>query len=408
MPSRDKAAVQHLFKDAPASETPWDDGLEGGGASPSPDSSLGRGIVSSLAPVGLSREATGISDKPAMAPRVEKPESALLMLAGDLMSSPAIAAYAADPVSAVARLMLESGINGVPVLDAAGVPIGMVSDGDLVGRRRDEPRDWWLEMLAKGASPDLGFPSANLDRPVGEVMSSPLITIPHTAPVQDIAEALQAHRIKRLPVLDEGRLVGVISRMDLLCVVKSVPSMGSVRENAGGGLLGFLESLIGGASLRGRLERPAPAHREEKWTPRASALSAPAFREAVRACKAEIVDQKQAHAREARLERQRQIKLLLDHHVSEELWRELLDPAELAARNGVLLRFPADLCSDGGRKIDVAEEGWEETLRGAAAEIYSRWRTELKPQGFGLSARIVSYLEEGIIGDLGLYLTWGD
>jgi len=73
----------------------------------------------------------------------------------------------------------------------------------------------------------------------------------------------------------------------------------------------------------------------------------------------------------------------------------------------MLLRFPSDLCSDGGRKIDVAERGWEETLRGEAAEIYDRWRKELKPQGFGLSARIVSY-EEGIIGDIGLYLTWGE
>ena len=122
-------------------------------------------------------------------------------------------------------------------------------------------------------------------------------------------------------------------------------------------------------------------------------------------------DQKQALAREAQLERQRQVKELLDQRVSEEFWRERLDRATLAARNGelelMLLRFPADLCSDGGRKINVAEEGWEGTLRGAAAEIYSRWRTELKAQGFGLSARIVSYEQDGIIGDLGLFLSLG-
>ncbi len=72
----------------------------------------------------------------------------------------------------------------------------------------------------------------------------------------------------------------------------------------------------------------------------------------------------------------------------------------------MLLRFPSDLC-DGGRKIDVAEQGWEETLRGEAAEIYDRWRKELKPQGFGLSARIVSY-DDGVIGNIGLYLAWGE
>ena len=90
--------------------------------------------------------------------------------------------------------------------------------------------------------------------------------------------------------------------------------------------------------------------------------------------------------------------------MSDAQWSEMLDKAKLAARSGeqefMMLRFPSDLCSDGGRKIDVAEEGWEGTLRGEAAEVYSRWRTELKPRGFGLSARIVSY-EDGIIGDIG-------
>lgn len=345
-----------------------------------------------------------------MAPRSPKPESALFMLAGDLMSSPAVVASAADPVSSVARLMLEAGINGIPVLDAAGVPIGMVSDGDLMGRRPDHRREWWLEILAQAASPGAGFSQRNLDRPVHEVMTSPLITVAHTAPVQDIAEALQAHRVKRLPVLNEGRLIGVVTRADLLRVVESVPSARLARENDGGGLLGFLESLIGGVSLRGELERRAPPRGEEKRAH--SVLSAVAFREAVRAHKAEAIVQEQAHTREAQLERRRQIKVLLDYHIGEGLWRELLHHAELAANNGerelMLLRFPSDLCSDGGRKIDVVEEGWEGTLRGEAAELYSRWRTELKPQGFGLSARIVSYEDEGIIGDLGLYLTWGD
>jgi uncharacterized membrane protein len=178
-----------------------------------------------------------------------------------------------------------------------------------------------------------------------------------------------------------------------------------------GGLLGFLESLIGGASLRGGLERPfepAQAPQEEKDTA-PIALSAEAFRDAVRACKAEAVDQRQAIKREAQFERERQIKALLNQHVSGTQWSQMLDKAKIAARRGeqelMLLRFPSDLCSDGGRKINVTEEGWEGTLRGEAAELYSRWRTELKPRGFGLSARIVSF-EDGIIGDMALYLTW--
>jgi CBS domain-containing protein len=343
-----------------------------------------------------------------MIPRAKRSESAVYMLAGELMSSPAVVAFATETVSSVARLMLETGVGAVPVLNAARVPIGVVSDGDLLGRRKEDRRAWWLEVLANGALGD-GFPPPNLDRPVSEVMSAPVISISAKAPVQDIAEALQAHRIKRLPVLDDGRLVGVVSRADLLCVVESMPAA-IAREAEGGGLLGFLESLIGGASLRGGLERPPPSVPELRPAPRP--LTASAFRDAVRAYKAQNQGQQQALSREAKLERRRQIKALLDHHVSGELWREMLDHAELAARSGVhelmLLRFPTDLCSDGGRMIDVAEPGWETTLRGEAAELYSRWRTELKPQGFGLSARIVSYDEAGTIGDIGLYLTWAD
>jgi hypothetical protein len=169
--------------------------------------------------------------------------------------------------------------------------------------------------------------------------------------------------------------------------------------------------MIGGASLRGGLERPtAPAEspqREKDAAP--SALSAEAFRDAVRAYKAQSQDQRQGFKREAQLQRQRQIKALLNQHVSGAQWSQMLDQAKLAARRGeqefIMLRFPSDLCSDGGRAVNVAEEGWEGTLRGEAAEFYSRWRTELKPQGFGLSARIVSY-EDGIPGDIGLFLTW--
>ena len=352
-----------------------------------------------------------------MSPRDQRSESALYLTAVELMNAPAVATSAAASVRSAARLMLDRGVGALPALDEAGRPIGMVSDGDLLRRGDDDGgRDWWLEMLAGGALRKNVSPS-DLERPVREVMSAPLISVSPKARVQEIAEALQAHRIKRLPVVDDGRLIGVVSRADLMCVVESVPHapQAALGEGEGRRLLGFLESLIGGASLRGGVDRrraPAASSHEERESERPpQSFSAAAFRDAVRAYKAETVDQKHALAREAELERRRQIKALLDHHVSEELWREMLEHAELAARNGeqeiMMLRFPSDLCSDGGRKIDVVEPRWEETLRGEAAELYGRWKTELKPKGFGLSARIVSYDDGGTIGDIGLYLTWG-
>jgi CBS domain-containing protein len=341
-------------------------------------------------------------------------ESALFLHAGDLMTSPAVAIPAAATIREVARLMLDRSVGAVPVLDDSGVAIGMVSDGDLLRRPPDdERRSWWLNLVADGFRV-ADVSGLSCDRIVREAMSSPLIFVSPGAPVQAIAEMLQVHRIKRLAVIEGGRLVGVVSRGDLLCVVESVPKI-RADEGAGAGILSFFESLIGGASLRGGVHRPVAAERLGAASVEAvlaqRALSAAALRAQVHFFKAQTADRKQQARREAELERRRQIKVLLDHHVSEELWRELLDHAELAAASGeqelMLLRFPSDLCSDGGRKIDVAENGWEETLRGEAAEIYSRWRSDLKPQGFGLSARVVSY-DEGILGDLGLYLTWGE
>ena len=68
---------------------------------------------------------------------------------------------------------------------------------------------------------------------------------------------------------------------------------------------------------------------------------------------------------------------------------------------------PCALCLDGGRMIDVYEDGWETTLRGEPAEIYARWREDLKPAGFRLDARIVGYDEQGAIAEAGLFLAWG-
>jgi len=333
----------------------------------------------------------------------------LPLLARDLMTSPAVVAESSAAVQQVARLMLQKGVGAVPVVDDSGVAVGMASDGDLLGRRPDDNRRaWWLSLLADRVAGDVF--GAHGKRSVLDVMSAPLISISRNASVQDIAETLETHRIKRLPVIEEGKVLGVVSRADLLRVVQMIPRM-RVEEESGVGLLSFLESMIGGASLRGIPEHRAagdkPPDKEARAAP--SAISAKEFRDAVRAYKAETQDQREAFKREAQLKREQETKALLDQHVSGDQWSKMLDQAKVAARNGetelLMLRFPSDLCSDGGRKIDVAEEGWEGTLRGEAADVYNRWRMELKPQGFGLSARIVSY-EDGIIGDIALYLSW--
>jgi hypothetical protein len=121
----------------------------------------------------------------------------------------------------------------------------------------------------------------------------------------------------------------------------------------------------------------------------------------------------QAHAVEAQRaaaeERNREVATLLHEHVQEAGWQTLLSRAQTAARNGEtecqLLRFPAALCSDGGRAINVPERGWPQSLRGEAAEIYAHWDREMRPRGFGIAARVLDF-PGGMPGDIGLFLTW--
>ena len=148
--------------------------------------------------------------------------------ASDVMTKNVLSVGPETPTRAVAKLLLENSISAVPVVDAAGAAIGMVSEGDLVQReikRRSPSRDWWLEMLAEGdnlATEFLDYLRA-ADRPVREVMRTPVVTVGEDKPIQAIAEILQEHGIKRVPVLRDGRVVGIVSRADLVRALAQGP-----------------------------------------------------------------------------------------------------------------------------------------------------------------------------------------
>ncbi|HEY1944403.1 MAG TPA: CBS domain-containing protein [Roseiarcus sp.] len=334
------------------------------------------------------------------------------MLASDLMTAPVVTAPADASVRDVARLLLENGVGAAPVLDSSGVPIGMVSDGDLLGRRLDDRRrGWWLEAMADGLSSESLAESQQ--RAVRDVMSAPLIAVPPDAPVAELAALMRTHRVKRLPVVRGGVLIGIVSRADLLAAVERLSPAAAARGETASGLMNFLESLAGGAHLFGggapTAATPGPSAAPTPSSPD-PAPSAETFREDVRTFEQDAVGRVAAEREAARLERQKQAQIVLEDHVSDEQWRRLIEQAEAAAQRGekefLLDRFPCESCADGGRMIDVAEEGWEATVRGRPAELVARWRSELRPKGFGLAARIVSYVD-GVLGDVGLFLTWG-
>jgi len=141
--------------------------------------------------------------------------------ASDVMTRNVVSVGPETPTRVVAKLLLEKRISAVPVIDANGALIGMVSESDLIRReidRRAEDRFWWLEMIAEGedlASEFLEYVKRT-DRPVREVMVAPVITVVEDSPLQMVAAALQEHHIKRVPVLRNGQMVGIISRIDLI------------------------------------------------------------------------------------------------------------------------------------------------------------------------------------------------
>ena len=327
--------------------------------------------------------------------------------ADDIMTRDVVSVSAGTSVGDVAMLMLEKRISAMPVLAADLQLAGMVSEGDLIGRSdadRVARRDWWLTLLTDARPPTEAF-AALAARPVDEVMRAPALTIEARAPLHEIAEMLSVYDIKRLPVMQGDRMVGIVSRSDLVrAVATQIPK--PPRREAADGLLSLFAGMM---QTNVRPEDASPPPSTEPAAPEREPMTAGSFRELVTVAEETVRDDALAAKQLAAHERLRQIKAMLLEHLDKEAWATLLDRAQAAAAEGEsafeLIRFPCDLCSDGGRKIGVAENDWPTTLRGEAAEVYARWERELRPTGFRLRAQIVEYLD-GIPNTIALSLAW--
>ena len=337
------------------------------------------------------------------------------------MTRPVVSISPDMPTRDIAALLLTHRISAVPVVDASGTPIGMVSEGDLIGRGEQERvsrDDWWLAMLSGQVPVDDAFMArmrAN-DQTARHVMSAPLVTVTEDAGVSDIARLFAIHHIKRVPVVRDGTLVGIVSRANLLHVVADgLPAAAAALAPR---QPGFLTRLFGEyhlpawetvhgiqAAMEAAKPLPPPPAIDE------NRLAASDLRHLATDFHAGEVAHREEARRIAAQKRRERARELIDQHVWDEDWRQLMHRARVAAENGEreiqLLRFPGQLCLDGGRAINVHETDWPTTLRGRPAEIYLRWERELKPQGFGLAARVMEF-PDGVPGDVALFLIWGE
>ena len=140
------------------------------------------------------------------------------MIASDVMTRNVISVPPDATIADAVALMLDRGISGLLVVDHSGTLAGIVTEGDLL--RRDElgtgrRRSWWLRLIASPGRQAADFTRTH-GRKVSDVMTQDVISVSVKSPLEEIVALMEEHRIKRVPVLDENEVVGVVSRADLL------------------------------------------------------------------------------------------------------------------------------------------------------------------------------------------------
>ncbi len=140
--------------------------------------------------------------------------------AGDLMTRDVAVVHPETSLLEAVKLMAQRRISGMPVVDDAGGIVGMISEGDLVRWHEGytERQARWLDMLAEGFELAPAFLEGIREqhRKVKSVMSPGALTVTEDALARDVAHLMYRNNIKRVPVLRDGKLVGILARSDLI------------------------------------------------------------------------------------------------------------------------------------------------------------------------------------------------
>lgn len=177
------------------------------------------------------------------------------MRAIDLMTPKVITVSPDATIAEAAKMMLDNRISGMPVVNAAGQVVGIISEGDLLHRIElgtERHRSWWLGIVSGGTVPAEDFIKSHAHK-VGDVMTHHVATVDETASPEEIVRLMETRRIKRVPVVRNGTLIGIISRANLLRALASVAP----------------ETAPAAADDRVLKERVAAAVKELAWDPRA-------------------------------------------------------------------------------------------------------------------------------------------
>jgi CBS domain-containing protein len=143
------------------------------------------------------------------------------MHARDVMVAPVITVKPSTTVKEVAELFLEQRISAAPVIDSQEKLVGLVSEGDLLHRMEagtERNRSWWLEGFIGNDTLAAEYIKAH-GRKVSDVMTRKVITASPQTPLHEVATLMEKNAIKRVPILENGQLVGIVSRANLIQAV---------------------------------------------------------------------------------------------------------------------------------------------------------------------------------------------
>ncbi|MGO4440177.1 CBS domain-containing protein [Rhizobium sp. RAF56] len=157
------------------------------------------------------------------------------MLICEIMTRNPITVKASAPIAEAANVMLEHSISGLPVVNDDGVLVGVVSEGDFLRRAEldtERRRSRFLEFLASPGKLANEYVHAH-GRQVDQVMTSPVVTISPWSPIAEAVEQMERNDVKRLLVVEDEQLVGVVARSDLLrALVRMLPSVQTQKSDA--------------------------------------------------------------------------------------------------------------------------------------------------------------------------------
>jgi CBS domain-containing protein len=197
-----------------------------------------------------------------------------MMTVGDVMTRSVVSVHRGTPLKDVAQLLIDNGISGVPVVDVDGAAVGVVSEADLLVKEQGADAIHHRPLARfLGESVESRVQLVKLEAvTAAEAMTAPAITITSTRSIHEAAAIMTARGVNRLPVVDDGRLVGIVSRADLVrAYVRTDDELAATIRNDVILRIMWLDPALftvvvkdGLASISGRVERRSTAEMLER------------------------------------------------------------------------------------------------------------------------------------------------